>query len=387
MKTCTKCVTPETSESLKFDHHGACSVCAQINFKNEKVDWSSKKKEFDLILNKYRGKSEYDCIIPFSGGKDSTFTLWYIVTQKKLKPLVVRFDHGFYRKNLQENTEKTISKLGVDFLNFKPNFKLVKMIMLESLIRRGDFCWHCHVGVTAYPVKIAIEKKIPFLIYGEPSAEYGSFYNYEDNENISVEKFNKVTNLGINAEDMYGMIKDRFKNENIDKKDLNPFKFPTQEELNRNKILGTYLGSYIPWDVKEQVSIIKKELDWKGDIVEGIPPEYDYEKIECYMQGVRDYLKYIKRGFGRTSHLASIDIRNGRLKRKEALELVKTYDGKRPKALDFFLKMTGIKEDEFYDFAFNHIVDPHKEIDREFLKKNVSNNVPKDFEEIEKNLD
>ena len=347
----------------------------------------TKKKEFDLILNKYRGKSEYDCIIPFSGGKDSTFTLWYIVTQKKLKPLVVRFDHGFYRKNLQENTEKTISKLGVDFLNFKPNFKLVKMIMLESLIRRGDFCWHCHVGVTAYPVKVAIEKKIPFLIYGEPSAEYGSFYNYEDNENISVEKFNKMTNLGINAEDMYGMIKDRFKNENIDKKDLNPFKFPTQEELNRNKILGTYLGSYIPWDVKEQVSIIKKELNWKGDIVEGIPPEYDYEKIECYMQGVRDYLKYIKRGFGRTSHLTSIDIRNERLKREEALELVKTYDGKRPKALDFFLKMTGISEDEFYDYAYNHIVDPHKEIDREFLKKNVSNNVPKDFEEIEKNLD
>ncbi len=387
MKFCSKCVTPETSESLKFDHQGACSVCAQINFKKEKVDWHSKKKEFDLILNKYRGKSEYDCIIPFSGGKDSTFTLWYIVTQKKLKPLVVRFDHGFYRKNLQENTEKTISKLGVDFLNFKPNFKLVKMIMLESLIRRGDFCWHCHVGVTAYPVKVAIEKKIPFLIYGEPSAEYGSFYNYEDNENISVEKFNKMTNLGINAEDMYGMIKDRFKNENIDKKDLNPFKFPTQEELNRNKILGTYLGSYIPWDVKEQVSIIKKELNWKGDIVEGIPPEYDYEKIECYMQGVRDYLKYIKRGFGRTSHLTSIDIRNERLKREEALELVKTYDGKRPKALDFFLKMTGISEDEFYDYAYNHIVDPHKEIDREFLKKNVSNNVPKDFEEIEKNLD
>ena len=81
---------------------------------------------------------------------------------KKLKPLVVRFDHGFYRKNHEENVKKTISKLGVDFINFKANQKIVNMMMIESLVRRGDFCWHCHVGVTAYPIKIAIEKKFHY---------------------------------------------------------------------------------------------------------------------------------------------------------------------------------------------------------------------------------
>jgi N-acetyl sugar amidotransferase len=386
MKLCTKCVTPETAESIKFDNNGSCSVCAQINFKNEKVDWTSRSREFDLILQKHKNKYDYDCIIPFSGGKDSTFTLWYIVTQKKLKPLVVRFDHGFYRNNLQENTERTIKKLGVDFINFRPNSRLVKLIMLESLIRRGDFCWHCHVGISAYPIKVAIEKKIPLLILGEPSAEYGSFYNYNEIELINVEKFNKMANLGINAEDMYGMIKDRFKDQEIDIRDFEPFKFPTQGELNKNNILGIYLGSYIPWDVKKQVEIIKKELKWQGDDVEGIPPEYNYEKIECYMQGLRDYLKFIKRGFGRTSHLTSIDIRNGRMTREEAVKLIKAYDGKKPKALDFFLKMTQITEDEFYDYAFNHIVEPNKEVSRDFLKKNISNKVPDDFQEIEKNL-
>ena len=58
------------------------------------------------------------------------------------------------------------------------------------------------------------------------------------------------------------------------------------------------LGSYIPWDVKQQVEIIQRELGWQGDAVEGVPPEYDYEKIECFMQGVRDYLKFLKRGYG-----------------------------------------------------------------------------------------
>ena len=386
MKTCSKCVMPETAESLKFDDEGCCSVCKQLDQQKDKVDWKKRANEFDKIIDKYKGKGKYDCIVPFSGGKDSTFILWFLVTQKKLKPLVVRFDHGFYRENLQENTQRTIDKLGVDLINFRANPKIVKMIMLESLIRRGDFCWHCHVGVAAYPVKVAIEKKIPLLILGEPSAEYGSFYSYEEIEKISVERFNKMANLGINAEDMYGMIKHRFKNKKIEPRDLDPFKYPTQEELNKNNILGIFLGNYVPWDVKKQVEIIKRELSWKGDEVEGIPPEYNYEKIECYMQGVRDYLKFIKRGFGRTAHLASIDIRNNRLTRDEGLKLVNTFDGRRPKALDFFLKMTNITEDEFYDYAFNHIVDPHEEIEREELKQNVSNTVPKDFENIEKNL-
>ena len=54
------------------------------------------------------------------------------------------------------------------------------------------------------------------------------------------------------------------------------------------------MGSYIKWDVKEQSKIIMDELDWKGDEVENVPEDYNYEKIECYMQGVRDYIKYLK---------------------------------------------------------------------------------------------
>ncbi len=382
MKVCTNCVIPETAESHKFNDQNVCSVCSAISNKNKKIDWNFNESLLDKLISSYKGKYEYDCIVPFSGGKDSTFTLWYLVKKKKLKPLVVRFDHTFLRDTVEKNTKKTIKKLGVDFINYTPDIRVVKKLMIESLFRRGDFCWHCHVGITAFPIKIALEKKVPLIFYGEPSAEYSSFYSYDDFEELNVEKFNLAINLGMNAEDILGMVNDRDPDDKITIKDLEPYIFPSQKELNRNNVKACYLGSYIPWDVKKQVEIIKKELDWKGEEVEGIPENYDYEKIECYLQGVRDYIRYIKRGFGRTAHLVSIDIRNDRLTREEGLKLIKKYDGKRPKSLDYFLNLLDISENDFYKIVFNHIVEPHKPETIEELKSNKSNIMPSDFKKL-----
>ena len=369
---------PDTAETLTFDDNGICSVCNQIKNKQE-IDWVLRSRDLDKLLKKYKSKKDkYDCIVPFSGGKDSTFALWYLVTQKKVNPLVVRFDHNFLRPTVQKNTQKTLTKLKVDFIDFKPNFEIIKKTMLESLKRRGDFCWHCHVGITAFPINTALEKNIKLIFYGEPSSEYSSFYDYSEPEELNEEKFNRFINLGINAEDMYEMIKSSFPNEKISLDDLKPYFFPSDFQLKKNKIFASYLGNYIPWDVKKQVEIIKKELDWRGDRVEGIPPEYDYEKIECMMQGSRDYIKYLKRGYGRTTHLASIDIRNQRLERDKGQDMVKLYDGKKPQSFELLLKILNLNEKEFYEIIKDQVVFPNKMISfEEFLSKK-SNFSPKD---------
>ena len=380
MKFCSKCVIPETAETHSFSDDGSCSVCNQIDIKRSKIDWNDREKKLEELLKNYRVKFSYDCIVPFSGGKDSVFALWYAIKKLNLRPLVVRFNHLFMREGVEKNVDKCLKLLGADFIDFRPNSKIVKKMMIESLIRRGDFCWHCHTGVTAYPIKLAIEKNIPLILYGEPSAEYSSFYGYDDFEELTVEKFNRNVNLGINAEDIMGMINERFPDDKIDSKDIEPWIFPDQRTLNIKKIKATYLGNYIPWDVRKQVDIIKKELGWEGDEVEGIPEQYDYEKIECVMQGLRDYTKYLKRGFGRTSHLTSIDIRNNRMNRDEAVELVKNHDGYRPHALDYFLKITGMTEEEYYNIVFKHVVKPHKPENIDILKSKKSNKKPKDFD-------
>ena len=386
MKLCNTCVTPETAESIGFDSNNQCTVCKQIKYKKNNIDWKQRDLLFDTLISKYKGKSKYDCIVPFSGGKDSSFTLWYLVKEKKLNPLVVRYDHNFLRKTVQKNTKKIIDNLKVDFIELNTDQEIIKKTMIESLLRRGDFCWHCHVGVAAFPINTAIKKGIPLLIYGEPSSEYGSFYSYEDFEVLDVDYFNKIFSLGLNAEDMIGMINERFKDNKLDKNSLNDLKFPSRKTLSRNKIHAAYLGDYLQWDTKKFANIIKTELDWQGEEVEGIPSEYDYEKIECLFQGVRDYLKFLKRGFGRTSHLTSIDVREGKISREEALKLCKKFDGKRPASLDYFLDYLNLSEDQFYEIAFKHVVPPHKNKNIEDLKKNRSKQIPEDLHEVYKEL-
>ena len=354
LRTCSRCMTPETHETITFDAEGVCNVCRQHEHKKSVIDWTARKADLDALVAEYKGKFAYDCIVPFSGGKDNTFTLHYLVKTYGLKPLVVQFDHGFMRPRLEENNVRTFKKLGVEVMSFRPNWHVVRRTMLESLRRKGDFCWHCHTGIFAYPMQIAVKFEVPLLFWGEPSAEYTSYYGYDEQEEVDERRFNRFVNLGITADDMCGMIDMT----GLDPRDLNPFRYPSLRDLRKLRVRSVCLGSYVPWDVKAQVDLIERELGWKGNVVEGVPEAYDYEKIECFMQGVRDYLKFLKRGYSRTAHLTSIDIRNDRMSRKHALQLVDQYDGRRPASLDTFLKYVDITEAEFHDIAKGHAVSP-----------------------------
>lgn len=350
---CTRCLLPETHETIVFDDDGVCNICRGQEYKHETIDWTAKKHELDAVIEQYRGTGSYDCIVPFSGGKDSTWTLYYLVKEYGLRPLVVSFDHGFMRPNLLANAKKTIRELGVAFHSFTPNWTVVQRLMLQSLLEKGDFCWHCHTGIFAYPMWVAIQQEVPLVIWGEPSSEYTAYYGYDQDEAVDEKRFNRIVNLGITAEDMLVRM-----GGDVDERDLLPFTYPPLRELRRVGVRSICLGSYVPWDVKRQSGIISEALGWCGDEVENVPPGYSYEKIECHMQGVRDYLKYIKRGYTRPTHLASIDIRNGRLERADGMRMVQEHEGQRPPSLDLFLEYVGLSEVEFMEIARSHSVSP-----------------------------
>lgn len=356
LRRCSRCVMPETQETITFDENGVCSTCRNVSVKQENVDWEANKKEFLSLLEKYRGKYAYDCIVPFSGGKDSTYTAYSLVRDYGLNPLIVSYDHHMYRPNVLQNNERTIKKLGVDYLKFRTNWQVVKKLMRVSLERKGDIYWYQHTGIFAFPMHMAIKFQVPLVIWGEPSSEYTNYYGYDEKEEVDERRFNMFINLGITAQDMIGFLDDP----NITMRDLQFNTYPKREDLRNLGCRSICLGSYQPWDVKKQVEIIQRELGWQGDAVEGVPSEYNYEKVEDMMQGIQDYLKFIKRGYGRMSHLASIDIRNGRLTRDEGLKLIEKYEGLRPASLDVLLKWLDLNEEQFYEIANRHRVAPWK---------------------------
>ena len=181
MRRCIKCQLPETYETIEFHEDGVCNICKSADVKAN-IDWVERKRLLDSLIEKHRGKAAYDCIVPFSGGKDSTFQLYYLMKEYKLKPLVVRFNHGFMRHTIEENNKKTFKKLGVDVLEFTPNWHLVRRLMEESFRRKTDFCWHCHTGIYSYPLRVALMYKVPLVFWGEPQADLTSYYDYLNDE-------------------------------------------------------------------------------------------------------------------------------------------------------------------------------------------------------------
>jgi N-acetyl sugar amidotransferase len=349
MKRCTRCVMPETWPGITFDKEGVCSLCRQAEKKVE-IDWAERQRWLREILQEYKEYArsrgnKYDCIVGYSGGKDTAYTLWAAVKKCGMKPLVVTFDHGFpLSPEAEWNLMEIPKKLDCDHLRFTLGNGLRNALCLKGSEVSGDFCWHCHNGVGALPARISKQWDIPLQIWGEPSAEYQTFgaYKYEDLEEQDKEHFEKIFQAGVTPEMVlppgYGLV------------DLLPMTWPEGEF----PLKAIYLGNYEPWGQREHVEIITRALGWKHYPTEGT--YVDWDKVDCPFEPVRDWQKFIKRGLGRTTFQASKDIRDGLMSREEGLRLVEQLDGKRPAALDVFLKEVGMTEEEFEQITRKHIV-------------------------------
>jgi len=361
VERCCRCVLPITWETIHFDDQGVCNICRNWEEKYHDVDWTQRRRDLDLICREARDEAKvrgnkYDCILPFSGGKDSTYTLYYVVRELGLRPLVVSFDHGFYRPRTLENRQRTFRTLGVDVLSFTPNWQVTKKLMLESLIRKGDFCWHCHAGVFVYPMQEAVRQNVPLVIWGEGGGEYEAYFRFQQLEETDEWKYNRRIIMGMRAEDMAGFI-------DVDPEELAPFIYPEKSELERVGVKSLPLGNFTPWNVQENVALIEKELGWKKDFMESVFREPTYEKIECQFEGVRDYVKFLKRGFSRMTHLMTLDIRHGRVGRDQAMEHIREHEWRKPRSLEVFLEYLDLDETAFNEIVARHLIKPAPVID------------------------
>src|SRR5438445_12590353 len=170
---CQRCVMPDTKPDLRIGEEGVCSACRYIEHRHE-VDWDARKQELLRVVDRYRSKdgSNYDCIVPVSGGKDSHFQVLRIL-ELGLNPLCVTATTDKLSEIGRYNIEN-LKLRGVDYIEVTPNPVARRRINRLALTQVGDISWPEHVAIFTIPVRIAVQLGIPLIVWGENSQnEYG----------------------------------------------------------------------------------------------------------------------------------------------------------------------------------------------------------------------
>lgn len=323
LKYCTRCIMPDTKPDLFLDEEGVCNACRSYE-RRKSIDWEVRKKDLLNLIPRYKRTDggNWDCIVPVSGGKDSTYQVIRML-QLGLNPLCVTSttcdlsDIG--RKNIEN-----IKHLGVDYVEMSPNPLVRAKLNRIGLSEVGDISWPEHVGIFTIPVRAAVQYDVPLIVWGENSQnEYGGPAAAAENNVLTrswLEEFGGL--LGMRVSDVIGI-------DGIKASHLIPYTYPSDEDLARVGVTGLFLGHYLPWDGLSNALIAHANGFTSYDrAVEG--SMVTYENLDNHQTGIHDYFKFLKFGFGRATDLACLHLRRGRISREDAVEIVRRDDGQYP---------------------------------------------------------
>ena len=363
MKYCNNCILPDTRPNLIINNKGICNAC--LNHKKKSlIDWRYKENQFNSIIKKTKNsKRSYDCIIPISGGKDST---WQLLTALKygLKPLCVTWKSPG-RNNIGEQNLKNAINLGCDHIDFTVNPLIEKYFTKISFAKYGTTLIPMHMAIHSIPQQLALKLGVPLIILGENSAfEYGG-----DKKNSSTYLLNSHwlerhgnTN-GTFAEHWY----DKYLNKN----NMFFYNYPSDIVLKKKSIKTIFLGNFFKWDPLKTFKISKK-YGFKND---NNPQTgyYNFADIDDnFLISVHHWIKWHKFGITRTWDNLSLEIRNKRISRNEAIKIVKNLGEEKPiTQIKRFIKYINIDENQFYKIC-NKFRNKKiwKDVNNKWIKKN-----------------
>lgn len=342
---CTRCIMPSTKPDLTFDHEGVCAACRSYE-NRQVVNWDERRAELVAILesNRGRGGSNYDCIVPVSGGKDSTYQVLKLL-ELGANPLCVTATTDDLSEIGRRNIEN-IKKLGVDYIEVSVNPLVRRKLNRIGLREVGDISWPEHVTIFTIPVRMAVALKIPLIVWGEnPQNEYGGPATAAEDKVLTrrwLEEFGGL--LGLRVADLVGL-------DGLTERDLIQYAYPRDEELASVGVSGLFLGYFMPWDGYTNALVAQaRGFETYPTNVEG--SLVNYENLDNHQTGIHDYFKYLKYGYARATDQACLHIRRGRLSRSDAVALVQEIDGRFPssylgKTLERILAEIGVTLGEF----------------------------------------
>ncbi len=353
---CKKCLYPSLSASpMQFNDNGVCMGClmAEKKYSITEKEYYSKKQKLSKIIKQYKNKNdEYDCIVSVSGGKDSYYQTHYVKEILGLNPLLVTYNGNNFSDEGWENLMNMKKVFNCDHIIINPSESVLKKLNKIAFIVMGDMNWHNHVGLYTSAPRIAIRFRIPIIFWGEHGyADLCGQFSNEDFPEMNYRERIEHHGRGFDWNFFNGI-------EGLTPKDLNPWKYPSDKEILDLNLRQIYLGNYIPWESNNHLKLVKEKYNFK---VSKKSFQRTYRKgsnlDDIHENGIHDYLKYIKFGYGRCTDHASKDIRAGILSREKGIELIKEMDHIKPDDLHRWLKYVDMTEDEF-DRIADHFRDP-----------------------------
>ncbi|MBL4700866.1 MAG: N-acetyl sugar amidotransferase [Phycisphaeraceae bacterium] len=339
---CKRCVLPSSRPNLDINEAGDCN-CSVARHK-ESIDWEQRENDFKTLVRRVKSiGADYDCIIPVSGGKDST---WQVVKALEfgLKPLCVTWRTPGRSELGQQNLDNLI-QLGVDHMDVSINPDVERRFTLKAFERKGASAIPMHMALHAIPLNFATKFKVPLILWGENSAfEYGG----SDDELMGV----RLTHAWLKK---YGVTNGTVANDWVDgdlsAQDLAIYQWPSDEEQEKAGVTAQFLGHFFKWDPVMTFEAAKL----KGFKAADKPTTgyYSFADVDDnYLIAIHHWVKWYKFGFTRTWDNVSLEIRAGRLTRNEAIDILKGKGDETPKReIEMFAQFLEVPVSRIYEIA------------------------------------
>lgn len=351
MKYCKKCVYPFATVNLHVDDDGICSSCKTFEA-FEKIPeefWNKRRKRLEDLIEETAdtNNSEYDCLIPVSGGKDSYYQTHIITKELGLKPLLMTYHGNNFLPEGDYNRDRMREVFDADHIVWGPNIEVLKKLNRLGFRKMGDMNWQNHCGIFSAPIQVAAKFKIPLIIWGEINWDISGMFDPNDFMEFSARVRHEHDLRGYEWYDFLGDEDDK-----LIEKDLIWAKYPSDEEILEIGIRGLYIGNFFKWDPNAHTKMMQDKYGWQ-EAKE--PFERTYRRMsnldDRYENGIHDLMKFVKFGYGRCSDHASKDIRTGYMTREEAIEAVRKYDAVVSSDLYHWLDYVNMSEEEWWSIA------------------------------------
>lgn len=347
IRWCVRCTYPSISAApMEFDAAGVCTGCQMAEVKSAipASEWQRRRGLLRDLVERYRCRdgSRHDVVVAVSGGKDSYFQVHVLKEEFGLNPLLVTYDGNNWTEPGWRNMVRMREAFGVDHLVVRPSVATLKKLNKLAFVVMGDMNWHAHVGIMTAPMAAAARHRIPLVFYGEHGyLDLCGQFSMDDFPEVTYR--DRLEHFARGYEWNYFVGRD-----GISAADMDVWKYPADRDILDLDLRGIFLGNYVYWEANEHIKLVTERYGFE---ISTAPFDRTYRTMsnldDMHENGVHDYLKYVKFGYGRATDHTCKDIRAGIMERGTAIGLVNRYDPVKPSDLRRWLDYVDMDETEF----------------------------------------